>query len=166
MIDPGTNSGNLHDADRVGPTMVLIPLLLLGAALCFPLGLTLPLMSLEKFFVFEETPSLIEVVTGLWDAGDALLAAVIGIFSIVFPISKLVVLFLIGFGTLHVRRLVWLSALGKWSMMDVMLVAIVVFAAKTSGMASAVALPGIWFFGAATLLSAVAALAIEKSARA
>lgn len=155
-----------HHPDRIGPTTFLIPVLLLGAALAFPLGLTLPLMRLEKFFVFEETPSLIAVVTGLWDAGDALLAAVIGIFSIVFPVTKLFVLFLIGFGTLPVRRLVWLSALGKWSMMDVMLVAIVVFAAKTSGMASAVALPGIWFFGAATLLSAGAALAIEKTMRA
>ena len=38
-------------------------------------------------------------------------------------------------------------------MMDVMLVAIVVFAAKSSGLANAVSQPGLWFYAASTLIA-------------
>ena len=51
----------------------------------------------------------------------------------------------------------WLSYLAKWSMMDVLLVALVIFGAKTSGIATAIAQPGIWFYAAAAILSVVGA---------
>ena len=141
----------------------LTPVLLYAAAFCFPLGLILPLMRMEKLFFFEETPSLFDLVTGLYDKGDLALSAIIAVFSFIFPAVKLFLLFTIAFGTTPHHRLKVLSALGKWSMMDVMLVALVVFAAKTSGVASALALPGLWFFAAATLFSALAAMIIRKS---
>lgn len=144
---------------------ILIPSLLFVSAFCFPLGLSLPLMRLEKLFFFEETPSLLDIVTGLHGAGDWALAAIVAIFSFVFPAAKLFLLFTIAFGAAPRRRLKVLSALGKWSMMDVMLVALVVFAAKTSGVASALALPGLWFFAAATAFSALAAMTIGRSAQ-
>ena len=40
----------------------------------------------------------------------------------------------------------WLRALSNWSMLDVVLVALVIFAAKTSGLATAFTQPGLWFF--------------------
>jgi len=43
--------------------------------------------------------------------------------------------------------------LSKWSMMDVMLVAIVIFAAKTSGLAQAFTQPGLWFYAASAILA-------------
>jgi paraquat-inducible protein A len=46
-----------------------------------------------------------------------------------------------------------LPVLGKWSMMDVMLVAIVIVAAKTSGMASAFTQPGLWFYAASAIMT-------------
>jgi len=144
----------------------LVPSFLFLAAFCFPLGLVLPLMRLETLFFFEETPSLVNIVEGLLSAGDWGLAAVISVFSFLFPAAKLFLLFMIAFGAAPRRRLKILSALGKWSMMDVMLVALVVFAAKTSGVASALTLPGLWFFTGATAFSAFAAMAIGKSARA
>ncbi|MEP3301618.1 MAG: paraquat-inducible protein A, partial [Roseibium sp.] len=51
----------------------------------------------------------------------------------------------------------FLSMVSKWSMLDVMLVALVLFAAKTSGLAAASVLPGLWFYAAATLTTALAA---------
>jgi len=56
--------------------------------------------------------------------------------------------------------------LSKWSMMDVLVVALAVFAAKTSGLASAAALPGLWFYAGAALLSALAAALIKNRAAA
>ena len=56
------------------------------------------------------------------------------------------------------------TALSKWSMLDVLLVALVIFAAKTSGVATALTLPGLWFFGASVVLTAAgAALVGSKS---
>jgi len=143
----------------------LTPILLLLSAFCFPLGLVLPLMRMEKLFFFEETPSLVDIVSGLYGAGEWGLTAIVSIFSFIFPAMKLFLLYLIAFGATPRHRLRFLSALGKWSMMDVMLVALVVFAAKTSGVATVAALPGLWFFAAATALSAFAAMTIERVSR-
>jgi paraquat-inducible protein A len=56
--------------------------------------------------------------------------------------------------------------LSKWSMADVLVVALAIFAAKTSGLADAAAQSGIWFYAAATLLSACAAVILTRRARA
>lgn len=142
----------------------LVPVLLFLAAFAFPLGLVLPLMRLERLFVFEETPSLVDLVVGLHAAGDVVLAAVVALFSLAFPAAKMLILFLAACGSLPPHRLKLLSLLGKWSMTDVMLVALVIFAAKTSGLAVALTLPGLWFFAGSTVLSALAALLIERRA--
>ena len=127
---------------------------LLSAAISFGLGISLPLVRLEKLYFFTETPSLINVIAGLWDDGNFALSAVIALFSIVFPITKLFSAF---HATLNARQLPnWITVLGKWSLMDVLLVAILIFAAKTSGFATAFAQPGIWFYMASTIFSAIA----------
>ena len=41
-------------------------------------------------------------------------------------------------------------------MLDVVLVALVIFAAKTSGLATASTQPGLWFFAASVILTAAA----------
>lgn len=137
-----------------------IPLLLLAAALCLAFGLVLPLMRLDRLYFFSQSPSLLGIVAGLWQDSEILLALVVGLFSIVFPVVKLAVLYIAAFG----RRVagedgvpVWLKSLGKWSMLDVLLVALVIFAAKTSGLATALTQPGLWFFAASTLFSSIAA---------
>ncbi|NRG17422.1 paraquat-inducible protein A [Rhizobiales bacterium] len=132
---------------------ILLPL----ATGCFVLGLVLPLMKMERLYFLEDKPSLLEIVSGLWSGGDTLLASVVATFSILFPALKLFGLHMAVLGTSARLPLSMLAALGKWSMMDVMLVALVVFAAKTSGLATAAVLPGLWLYGAATLLTAASA---------
>lgn len=138
---------------------ILLPL----ATGCFVLGLVLPLMKMERLYFLEDKPSLLEIVSGLWSGGDTLLASVVATFSILFPALKLVGLHMAVLGTSARVPLSLLAALGKWSMMDVMLVALVVFAAKTSGLATAAALPGLWLYGAATLLTAVSAVIARRA---
>lgn len=141
---------------------VLLPVM----SFSFALGLTLPLVRMERLYILENTPSLIDIIIGLHQEGDTLLAAAIMLFSVVLPGLKILVLHVVCLQ----RRAGWavrsLSALGKWSMMDVMLVALVIFAAKTSGLASASGLPGLWFYGAAALVSALAAPLCLRVARA
>lgn len=141
---------------------LILSLLLPLASFSFALGLTLPLVRFEKLYFFEETPSLVEIVLGLRAGGDQGLALLVGCFSILFPAAKLLLLHVVAFGGGRGRSLALLGTVSKWSMMDVMVVALVVFAAKTSGLATAVTQPGIWFYATATLSSALAALMCRR----
>lgn len=132
------------------------PYLLLAAAISFGLGISLPLIRFEKFWLFDETPSLIGVIAGLWADGAIGLALVVGLVSVIFPVVKMAIAFRAAESGRELPG--WAGALAKWSMMDVLLVAIFIFAAKTSGLASAVSQPGIWFYGASTVLLAVASM--------
>ncbi len=135
------------------------PYLLLVAAISFGLGISLPLVQLEKFYFLTETPSLLGIIGGLWGAGDMALMAVITLFSLILPVAKLAVSYQSVFNQRPPAK--WASMLAKWSMMDVLLVAILVFAAKTSGLATAIAQPGIWFFGLSAISTAIAAMGIS-----
>lgn len=124
------------------------------AAGTFVAGIWLPIMQIDRLYFFSETPSVLDLVEGLWERGDAALALLVGLFSIVFPLLKLLVL---GLREMRVSRpqakgAIVLQHLSKWSMIDVMLVAIAIFAAKSSGLASVVVLPGLWCYAASAVL--------------
>jgi paraquat-inducible protein A len=141
----------------------LLPALLLASAVSFGLGISLPLLRFEKLWLFTETPSLIGVVLGLWLNGDLGLAAIVALFSLAFPLVKFLTLFEAAFGS--GRFPAWAGVLSKWSMMDVLLVAILVFAAKTSGLAVAASQPGIWFYAIAAAGAAVGAQMVQHAQR-
>lgn len=132
------------------------------------LGLTLPLVRFEKLYFFEETPSLIAIITTLWLDGSTLLAILVALFSAVFPIAKLLAVMLEAVGANSggesraglIGGL--LPVLSKWSMMDVMLVALVIVAAKTSGVADAFTQPGLWFYAASALSVTAAHYILRK----
>lgn len=131
----------------------------LYAAACvfLVLGLSLPIIRFDRLYFFRETPSLVELVSALWGQGDVALALIVGLFSIVFPITKLMALGVQAFRGdpqpgFFARVM---PHLAKWSMMDVMLVALVVFAAKTSGLAQAVTQPGLWFYAASAIIAGI-----------
>ncbi|MGV8938129.1 MAG: paraquat-inducible protein A [Allorhizobium sp.] len=132
--------------------------LLMLAPLCLGLGLVLPLVRFEKLYFFTDSPSLIGIIVSLWRDGDGALAALVGLFSVIFPAVKLIGLMAewLAAGRDGSGKLGWIvPLLSKWSMMDVMLVAIVIFAAKTSGLANAFTQPGLWFYTASALLAGV-----------
>ncbi len=128
-------------------------LLLVAAPLSFALGLTLPLVRFEKLYFFAETPSLFAIVQSLWAQDNAPLAVIVACFSILFPLVKLlaVALEVVG-GARDSRFLRLMPVLAKWSMMDVLLVALVIVAAKTSGFATAFTQPGLWFYAGSTVM--------------
>lgn len=143
----------------------LLPVMLFVATFCFALGLVLPIATFERLFFLTERPSLLEIVASLWTGSDYFLAIVIALFSIAFPAAKLLVLHMASADGARRHLVHRAGALSKWSMMDVLVVALAVFAAKTTGLASAAAQPGIWFYGVAALLSAVIAILLKKENR-
>jgi paraquat-inducible protein A len=145
-------------------TKAYLPLLLLGASLSFALGVTQPLMEIDRLYFFTTAPSLIEITSSLWTHGDYAIALITALFSLIFPLAKLAVLHMAAYPP-AARALAipsWFKSLARWSMLDVLVVALVIFAAKTSGLASAAAKPGLWFFALSVVMTALASAAVAK----
>ena len=142
----------------------LLPLVLFAATLSLGLGLVLPLIRIDRLLFFTDEPSLIAIVSGLWMEEEALLALIVALFSIVFPCLKLGLLHVAAYGghDAHNRVPSWLRALSNRSMLDVVLVALVIFAAKTSGLATALTQSGLWFFAASAVLTAAASALLKR----
>lgn len=141
--------------------------LLVAAPFLLAFGLVLPLVRFEKLYFFTETPSLLAIIQSLWQSGDALLAVVVALVSIVLPILKIVSLAIEAIakregetGTFFFSHVV--PQLSRWSLMDVLLVAIVIAAAKTSGLASAFTQPGLWFYAGSTIVSGLLHFLLRK----
>jgi paraquat-inducible protein A len=137
---------------------LIVPLFLFVATFALALGLTMPLMNVSKLYFFDDNPSLLGIIGSLWTGNDRLLALIVTLFSVILPVVKLAVAQLAAAQIPAARRVLhrWIGILSKWSMLDVLLVALVIFGAKTSGLATAIVQPGLWFFTASAILSAVA----------
>ena len=149
-----------------GRQSFLLGLMIIGAAVCLVLGLTLPIIRLTRFYIWIDVHSLLSVVRELYVSGELILATVVCLFSIVFPILKLLYLLAL-YSIRHIqpaRAVDWLkrlSWLGKWSMLDVLVLALVVFYAKATNLADATSMPGIYLFASAVILTMIATAMIE-----
>lgn len=145
----------------------LLGLMIVAATVCLVLGLTLPIMRLTRFYIWTDVHSLVSVVRELYLSGEIFLAAIICIFSVIFPFFKLLYLLALysirqvhpgGPGRL-LNRMAWL---GKWSMLDVLVLALLIFYAKATNLADATSMPGIYMFAAAVILTMIANSMIEQ----
>ncbi len=126
------------------------------------------MVKLTRLYFWTDTHSIISIISALYDTDELFLAGILFIFSIVFPAFKL--LYITMAGTLGAfdpsrrsrlfKRIQWL---GKWSMLDVLVLALLVFYAKSAGIADALALPGIYFFAASVIFTMVAYDLIERN---
>ena len=106
------------------------------------MGMTLPIVQVESFWWFERSSSLGGSVMGLAQSGSIGLALLIFSFSVVLPVAKLL---LVTFdGSWLSPRL--LHALGKWSMLDVFVVAGLVAAIRFETLGEASAGPAVPLF--------------------
>lgn len=148
----------------------LLSLMIVGAATCLVLGVTLPVMKLTKLYVFSDEHSIASVIQALYLDGEFLLCMVIAVFSLLFPAFKIVYLLAAalaepGHRTAH-RMLTMLEWLGKWSMLDVLVLALTIFYVKSTGLADATSLPGLYFFATAVLLTMIAHGLVKPPVRA
>ncbi len=121
-------------------------------------GIGLPMISIEKFFVFENEVSLWSGTWGLLSEGEYFLGLILLTFSIAFPVAKnlllMALLLRLPWAQKHADRL-WhvLAVFGRWSMLDVFIVAVLVCSVKLGMLAHAELLSGIYFFTASVLLT-------------
>lgn len=136
----------------------LVNLLLLAALGLLVYGLQAPILTLEKFWFFSNTVSLLSALQQLAREAEWGLFLLIGAFSVVFPVLKTLMLLLVwnldpAHGERHRRHLAWLAAYSKWSMLDVFVVALLVVSVKLGSLAEARVEVGIYAFAASVVLT-------------
>ena len=121
-------------------------------------GWTMPLMTVERLLFLSREISILQGVAELWAEDKRFLATVIALFSVVLPTVKLGLALTLwyraeaGNATLH-RHLSWIELAGRWSMLDVFVVALTVVAIEISLIDEVTVHPGIYVFTAAIVLS-------------
>ena len=118
----------------------------------------LPIMTLTRFWFWSDRVSLWETAAGLLEQGEILLFAIVAGFSMVFPAAKLL---MAGWVWARIdaaspggsRAVRLMEALGRWSMVDVFVVALIVVAVKVSLVTDVGVHSGVYVFAAAAALS-------------
>ncbi len=106
----------------------------LGAFVLFWPAILLPILKIEKLGSSTEA-SIFGGTLDLFSKGEIFVGIIVFLFSIIFPLTKIVLLFELSFlEILHKRHKAFtlrlMEQLGKWSMMDVMLLAFLVMLIK------------------------------------
>ena len=152
-------------------TWLIIACLLVSTALLVT-GLSLPLMDAETGILWKHWKNSYSVWTGvvaLWRANELLLSTVLFVFSMAFPFAKLLALGIIWFVRLpdqwRTQLLHWLGLLGKWSMLDVFVVAILIVLVKLGPLAKVTPRIGVYVFTAAIAASMLTTMYVERLAQ-
>jgi paraquat-inducible protein A len=138
------------------PIIALRWLLLITTGL-FIAGLFTPMLTLTKLVSFENSFSIISGVQQLWIDGQYLLFVLIGSFSIVLPLAKIALLFNLlspnpKEPAMRKKLLHLMHDYGRWAMLDVMVVAMLIMTVKLGAVASIQIHTGLYIFAAAVLL--------------
>lgn len=151
------------------PTLIL-PFLLLSALGLLAVGVTLPIVTVERLLLLRTPYSILDVTLALFDSGEWLVACIVGTFSLLFPAAKLLLMLAV-WARLRAghrapaRLLQSLELVGRWSMLDVFAAAVIVFAVKATALADAHFEPAIYFFVASIALTALCSRLLERQAR-
>ena len=121
-------------------------------------GWTLPIMTIHKLVFFAEQISILEGAAELWNSENYVLGAVLVIFSVIFPAFKMLVALVLWYGADARgpdlgRLLVLLETFGRWSMLDVFVVALTIVAVEVSIISDVTTHAGLYVFTAAVVLS-------------
>lgn len=148
---------------------ILVPLAILVSTALLITGLSLPLLHAQQMVFWKSSYSVWAGIQELWRHNELLLAGILFFFSIVFPILKLSMLIIIWFWKLpeeqRARLLHWLGLLGKWSMLDVFVVAILIVLVKLGPLAKVEPRIGVYVFAAAILCSMCTTMYVDLLVR-
>jgi len=131
------------------------------ATVFFALGVMLPAIRFTTVLVWTNQHSIATIIWALYKNEEFFLCFVIFMFSIFFPFLKLFYLLSLvtspdlpaEFRDKSISAMEWL---GRYSMTDVMVLALMIFYINASGYTEASVLPGIYFFAASTIMTMLA----------
>jgi len=131
--------------------------LLVITSLLLAAGFMMPMMTITQFILFDNSFSVISGIWKLLQDDQLFLFFVIAFFSIIIPVAKIALLFnLLHLSTTHPKRrkrlLHMMHDYGRWAMLDVMVVAMLIVTVKLGVIATIQIHVGLYVFGIAVLL--------------
>lgn len=146
-----------------------VPVLLTVSIAALVSGLTLPTITFKELVFWKHTFSILTSIQSLYDEKQYFLAGLVGLFSLVFPVIKLCALAAIWCLPLsrgvRLRLVRLLGFLGKWSMLDVFIVAIMIVISRMSGLMDATPRVGIFVFSFSIICTMIVSMRIEHLSR-
>ena len=145
----------------------LLVLVLITTSLCFNiLALTTPFLIIHHVLPLDyEVYSLFGAVGLMWSYKLYIIAVLIIGFSIIFPFVKLSYLFLICFVVKEPKRrfrmISVIEALGKWSMLDIFIVCIILILTNDQYFVSSIPQIGVYYFLLAILISMISSIFVD-----
>lgn len=163
-MDPTTAPTTRRSATTPAPLggrRFLLSIAIVAAAVSLALGVSMPIIKLTKYIFWTTEHSLLTTVTVLIRENQMFLGITVLVFSIILPVLKLFYLVLLSTlpaaeirrQSFRLRALEWL---GKWSMHDVLVMALMIFFIKSQGLYDAASLTGVYFFTASVVLMILA----------
>ncbi len=141
----------------------LLGLVLFAAAGLLVTGWVVPIMTVRRLLFFEDLISVIQAMEGLMARGQYMLFVIILLFSMLFPLAKILISYSLWRSRdarteKFERRLGRAEMLGRWSMLDVFLMAIAVAAVNFSLIADVELHPGLYALAGGVVLSMLASM--------
>jgi len=151
---------------------MLINLLLLFTFGILSVGIFAPMLTLKYivvgFFVWDQkTVTLYSTITQLYANGEYFLFSVIGVFSVCFPILKICTLLfannlVMRSNTLLARSFHIVETFGKWSMLEVFVVALLLVSVKLGALLNVEVHYGVYAFAVSVLLTMTISYWIDR----
>jgi paraquat-inducible protein A len=121
-------------------------------------GISIPMLTMTQLLFIDNQFSVISGIRTLWQQQHYGLFVIVGLFSLVVPIIKLGLLFMLirpssGRRTIKQRLLKLMHDFGRWAMLDVMVVAMLIVSVKLGPLASITVHSGLYIFASAILLT-------------
>lgn len=160
MTETLSTSALVQAHPRSGWTIVFLLVLGLGF---FVAGIFLPFTSVTKLWLFQNQISVYRGLIVLWQAGELFLFLILFVFTVCFPFVKINAMLILWLwprlGHAQGRRMFhFVANLGKWSMLDVFIVAILVLTVKSTGVANIRVGDGFFLFFLSVMLTQFASL--------
>ena len=151
----------MHSASRTAAAAI-------GAFILFWPAILLPILEIEQLGIKSKS-SLLGGTFDLFRHGNYFVGFVVFVFSVVFPLTKIVLLLELSYLELLHRKhkaftLRVMEHLGKWSMMDVMLLAFMVMIVKLGDMVEFHFGPAIVAFALCVGMSMIASISFDPHA--
>jgi paraquat-inducible protein A len=160
MNKPSARRALIGAYPRAGLMIVLMLVASLGF---FIAGIFLPFTSVTKLWLFQNQVSVYQGLIVLWRASEIFLFLILFVFTVCFPFVKINAMLTLWLypsldGKNAQRLFYFVSHLGKWSMLDVFVLAILVLTVKSSGVANIQVGTGFFLFFISVMLTQFASL--------
>ncbi|MEO0672121.1 MAG: paraquat-inducible protein A, partial [Pseudomonadota bacterium] len=143
---------------RSGFSNFVLSFFIILATVFFVLGVILPVIKFTTVYVWTDQHSIATIIYALYQNDEFFLCAVIFTFSMLFPFLKLFYLLTLVTSPdlspeFRARSIATMEFLGRYSMTDVMVLALMIFYVNSLGYTEASVLPGAYYFAASALMT-------------